>query len=111
MAWRAWYADGREFDSESHGMSWEGLPSDGMIFCMLFEHQVDTSGNHLRRGMQGGDWYWQADGLLDTIYAHERGEAPPSSDRYKNITIIRGQWADGVLMGRVEDQAGGSKKP
>ena len=52
--------------------------------------------------MRGGDWYWQAAGLLDTIYAYDRGDAPDPA-RYSDLVVIRGRWADGVLMGHVQD--------
>ena len=65
MKWRAWYTDGRTFDSGD--LDWADLPATGVLGVAML---VDPVRGYKKR-VDGGDWYWLEDGRVrcsDTIW-------------------------------------------
>ena len=54
MKWRAFYADGSAYDSDT--TTYEDLPRDGMVGVMEYE------GYPYRCVIQNADWYWMSAG-------------------------------------------------
>ena len=50
IAWRAFYADGSVYDSDT--TPYEDLPREGMVGVVEYE------GEPYRKVVQGADWYW-----------------------------------------------------
>lgn len=51
VGWRAWYTEGREFNSDEH--RWEDLPAEGVLVFCLYYRQIPK-----RRFMLGVTLYW-----------------------------------------------------
>lgn len=88
VAWRAWYVDGRTYDSRS--CRWRDLPDDGALgFRIYFLEMPAPDGLPQARVMSGSDYYFCVPGVG---YFDSDDEPAEIRRRYLGAIIKRGKW-------------------
>lgn len=98
IAWRAYFTDGRRFDSRADDPA--SLPSDG---CLGIVKYLDKP---YRQILSGDDHYffWKGEWFSNSD-AREEIER-----RYPGCLIIRGKWAASEEMSRVQAEMAAAKE-
>lgn len=99
VGWRAWYVDGRYFDSSYS--RWEDLPRDGVIIFVLYNRT-----RHHRRLMLGVSLYWK-DG---EIYACDNKADARIRPGLARRFIKRGKWTTDTEYYWALDEATAAKQ-
>lgn len=104
IGWRAWYADGSKYDSET--TEWRDLPDDGVLIIVLYFDDKRPDGKPLRRINSGVDWYFKATGLKGSIYGLNNDTPEENKKRYgEDISLKQGKWTDEPIMYQAEKEA------
>lgn len=98
IGWRAWFDNGRVYDSRQH--TWSDLPDDGVLVIMLY-HASGT-----KRILSGSDYYFLAQHPEGPIYGQDRN--PPDPARFVDLQEKRGRWVPDHVQERAEHEANAS---
>lgn len=102
--WRAWYADGSEFSSETHNIL--QLPTTGLQIIMLYFR------DGTRRIIESSDRvFWQDNGSDDGIFGQTDDPASDITARYPGAHIIEGSQIDDTSFRSFEAAAMNRKDP
>ena len=93
VAWRAWYTNGRVYDSET--TRWEDLPETGVLFIRLY-YRTRPYGRY----MSGSDYYWRS--VDGAIYAHDHVLSAQIPQECWDASLVkRGEWTTDQEMADV----------
>lgn len=91
VGWKAWYTNGRKFDSSQ--TSWSDLPDDGAILIQLyFDKRGERSRLPYRRVFLGDDYFWHVPPDLWGSCRHAEMTPEEICERYPDAMIKRGKW-------------------
>ena len=80
VRWRAYYTEGREFDSTDD--DWSDLPSDGVLAVNVYLERP------VKQTIYGYDWYFHIPDT-DVFGGDDHGDV---TERYPGAIIKRGKW-------------------
>lgn len=105
--WRAWYTDGRVFDSRSH--AWRDIPLDGMLVLVVYYDEEDAHGRPKRKIFDHEDWYFHEPGT--DLFGTVRGPVDEHLPRYPGAVFKRGKWTTEEEFIRAREEAYDSEAP
>lgn len=97
VGWRAWYDDGKVYDSESQ--AWSTLPDDGLLVKVIYYDDGTKQ-------IQTGDWYFEAPHPYGVVRRTcSDGEKAEMEERYPQAVFVRGYWTVDEWFYQVRDLA------
>ena len=106
--WRAYYDDGREYDSESD--AWVDIPDDGLLILVLFLDRWSGEGTvQHRTTLDGEDWYFHEPGT--NLFGANSDPREMNERRYPNCVFKRGKWAEDDTFYATKDRAYDAEAP
>lgn len=66
--WRAWYTEGRVFDSRE--TAWRDLPLEGVLVVAVYYDAFAADAVRYRTLYDGDEYYWYADGGVHSSMSH-----------------------------------------
>ena len=101
--WRAFYTEGRVFDSAT--IAWAGLPDDGVLVVVVYLDENGADGLPLRQLNSGTAWYFEFKSELDVAYLGNNAPREENEIRYPGCILKRGKGVDLATMDIVEKLA------
>lgn len=96
--WQVWFDDGSIREGSTID-EWRDLPDDGVLALLLVYDQPGYG-----RTASGADYYFAAEGRLETIYGNSNLSAEDILTRYVGASVKRGRWTDDAFMRVVDKQ-------
>lgn len=107
--WRAWYTNGRTFNSDDD--AWSDLPHDGVLVIVVYldEYSGADDGVQHRYILDGSDWYFHVPD--EGIIGSNSDSASEILERYPGALLKRGKWTDPETFRAVKQAAVESEAP
>lgn len=100
--WRAYYTDGRAFDSATH--DWVDLPDDGLLVLVIYYDRWSGDGTvQQRMTLDGDDHYFHVPGT--ELFGCNNDPIEEIERRFPGAVVKRGKWTEATEFYYTKERA------